>query len=195
MRRNVSMVAMLFFLVFASAGCEKAAPAAANTPSTKAAEDLAAEVKALKELIPDQAHIMADVGYHFTNLWFAGTAENWPLADFYLGETKSHLRWAVRAKPMRRRQRRQGREPSEYSRGVREQSVDAIEASDRAQGQAVVRDSVQGEPDDLLCVPQGFGQTVSPSASSYQGRCWSDQLRPEGRLASLARFSLEEGQP
>ena len=38
---------------------------------------------------------MADVGDHFTNLWFAGKAENWPLADFYLGETKSHLRWAV----------------------------------------------------------------------------------------------------
>ncbi|WP_165231600.1 hypothetical protein [Aquisphaera insulae] len=59
-------------------------------------------MKALKELVPDQAHIMADVGYHFTNLWFAGGAENWPLADFYLNESKSHLRWAVRAKPIRK---------------------------------------------------------------------------------------------
>jgi hypothetical protein len=45
---------------------------------------------------------MADVGDHFTNLWFAGGAENWPLAEFYLNETKSHLRWAVRAKPIRK---------------------------------------------------------------------------------------------
>ena len=51
---------------------------------------------------------MADVGDHFTNLWFAGRAENWPLADFYLGETKSHLRWAVRRIPIRKDN--QGRE-------------------------------------------------------------------------------------
>jgi hypothetical protein len=59
-------------------------------------------VKALEELIPDQAHIMADVGDHFTNLWFAGTAANWPLAAFYFGETRSHLRWAVRRIPIRK---------------------------------------------------------------------------------------------
>ena len=50
---------------------------------------------------------MADVGDHFTNLWFAGTAENWPLADFYLAETKSHLRWAVRRIPIRKDNRGQ----------------------------------------------------------------------------------------
>ncbi|MDE2507185.1 MAG: hypothetical protein KGM43_08250, partial [Planctomycetota bacterium] len=72
------------------AGCDAPAPASVDF-------NTAAEVKALRDLIPDQAHIMADVGYHFTNLWFAGDAENWPLADFYLSETKSHLRWAVRA--------------------------------------------------------------------------------------------------
>jgi hypothetical protein len=65
-------------------------------------EDVAARVKALEDLIPDQAHIMEDVGDHFTNLWFAGRAQNWPLADFYLSETKSHLRWAVRRIPVRK---------------------------------------------------------------------------------------------
>ena len=101
MRRHAPILAILSALALASAGCGGAAPAAAPEDA-KRAEDLAAEVKALKELMPDQAHIMADVGYHFTNLWFAGKAENWPLADFYLGETKSHLRWAVRAKPIRK---------------------------------------------------------------------------------------------
>src|SRR3954471_15933643 len=88
-------------LAVAAAGCDGAAPAAVAQADGKA-DALAAEIKALRELVPDQAHIMADVGYHFTNLWFAGEAENWPLAAFYLGETKSHLRWAVRWKPIRK---------------------------------------------------------------------------------------------
>jgi len=90
----------------AASGCDRSAPAAASEDA-RTVENLAAELKALKELIPDQAHVMADVGYHFTNLWFAGKAENWPLADFYLAETKSHLRWAVRVKPIRKDNRGQ----------------------------------------------------------------------------------------
>lgn len=73
--------------------------AGADEPGRQALED---RIKALETLIPDQAHIMADVSEHFTNLWFAGTAENWPLADFYLNETKSHLHWAVRRIPVRK---------------------------------------------------------------------------------------------
>ncbi len=45
---------------------------------------------------------MMDVGYHFANLWFAGQKQNWPLAKFYLDETRSHLRWAVRIIPVRK---------------------------------------------------------------------------------------------
>jgi hypothetical protein len=62
---------------------------------------LTAEIEALKKLLPDQSHAMADVGYHFTNLWFAGDASNWPLAEFYFNETRAHLEWAVRIKPVR----------------------------------------------------------------------------------------------
>lgn len=50
---------------------------------------------------PDQSHAMADVGYHFANLWFAGDKENWPLAKYYLQGTRSHLNWAVRLHPVR----------------------------------------------------------------------------------------------
>ncbi|HUL51344.1 MAG TPA: hypothetical protein VLU94_02040 [Candidatus Nitrosotalea sp.] len=52
--------------------------------------------------LPDQSHVMADVGYHFANLWFAADKQNWPLAAYYLGETRSHLRWAVRIHPARK---------------------------------------------------------------------------------------------
>ncbi len=63
---------------------------------------LSADVMVLKDKIPDQAHSMMDVDYHFSNLWFAGKAENWPLAQFYWGETVSNMKWAVRIIPIRK---------------------------------------------------------------------------------------------
>lgn len=63
---------------------------------------LKAEVARLKGLVPDQSHAMKDVGYHFANLWFAADRTNWPLAEFYWSETRSHLHWAVRIIPVRK---------------------------------------------------------------------------------------------
>jgi hypothetical protein len=63
---------------------------------------LKAELDELKGRLPSQSHAMMDVDYHFTNLYFAGQSKNWPLALFYLNETRSHLRWAVRIIPVRR---------------------------------------------------------------------------------------------
>jgi hypothetical protein len=77
---------------------------AATRPTTNAVDvaALQAELALVKGQLPDQAHGMADVGYHFANLWFAGKQKNWPLAKFYLDETRSHLNWAVRLKPVRK---------------------------------------------------------------------------------------------
>ncbi len=101
---RVALAVCSSILIAACSGCEQSAPAASSqTPP----ENLAARVKALEDLLPSQSHMMADVGDHFTNLWFAGTAENWPLADFYLSETKSHLHWAVRRIPIRKDNRGQ----------------------------------------------------------------------------------------
>ena len=69
--------------------------------SRDAIQKLEAEIKELKGQLPSQSHTMADVAYHFSNLWFAGQAQNWPLAEFYVDETRSHLRWAVRVRPVR----------------------------------------------------------------------------------------------
>ena len=63
---------------------------------------LSTQIDALRGLIPSQSHAMADVDYHFANLWFAAKNSNWPLAEFYLNEAKSHLNWAVRIRPVRR---------------------------------------------------------------------------------------------
>ena len=77
-----------------------------NALPTPTIEELQAEIKQLKDLVPDQAHGMSDVGYHCSNLWFAAQAKNWPLADFYLGETISHLHWAVLEADSQRQSRR-----------------------------------------------------------------------------------------
>jgi hypothetical protein len=63
---------------------------------------LKAEIETLKRLVPSQSHAMTDVDYQFSNLWFAGKNANWSLAEFYLNETRSHLNWAVRIRPVRK---------------------------------------------------------------------------------------------
>jgi hypothetical protein len=75
------------------------------TTPTDASAEIAAlkkEIEVLKGNVPDQSHVMKDVAYHFTNLWFAGQKQNWPLAKFYCDETRAHLKWAVRVIPVRK---------------------------------------------------------------------------------------------
>lgn len=81
---------------------QNAAPPATRAEASDDIAALRAVVDQLKGLVPDQAHAMKDVGYHYANLWFAARAGNWPLAEFYRAETRSHLRWAVRLIPVRR---------------------------------------------------------------------------------------------
>jgi hypothetical protein len=76
-------------------------PAVAADPAADVAK-LQEQVKFLQSLVPDQAAVMSHVGYHFANLWFAVEQQNWPLADFYLSETRNNIKWAVRAKPIRK---------------------------------------------------------------------------------------------
>ena len=75
-----------------------------NAPSgeTPTLEDLRGEIDRLKSLVPSQSHPMADVGYHFANLWFAGQRQNWDLARFYFAEARSHVQWSIRIRPVRK---------------------------------------------------------------------------------------------
>ena len=50
------------------------------------------DVARLKSIVPSNAHIMEDVSFHFSSLWFAGQKKNWPLAMFYYNETRNHIR-------------------------------------------------------------------------------------------------------
>jgi hypothetical protein len=79
------------------------APQLASTAEiSQAVAALKADIERLKGMVPDQSHAMKDVAYHFANLWFAAQSKNWPLAEFYWAETRSHLRWAVRIIPVRK---------------------------------------------------------------------------------------------
>lgn len=112
MKPSATAAALLAFLAGTVSGLALSDSAAGRSQAALAQEDaehpaadvgaLAAEVERLKKVVPDQAHAMRDVDYHFTNLWFAAQQSNWPLAQFYFGETRSHLRWAVRIIPVRK---------------------------------------------------------------------------------------------
>ena len=67
---------------------------------------LRSDVARLKVNAPSQSHTMADVGYHWTNLWFAGEKKNWPLAMFYFQEARAHIVWTIQLRPVRQAPRR-----------------------------------------------------------------------------------------
>lgn len=66
------------------------------------AEELAAmkaDIQVLKDKAPSASVAMADVGFHWANLWFAGQAKNWPLANYYYSEARNHVAWLTRITP------------------------------------------------------------------------------------------------
>ena len=57
------------------------------------------DVARLKNITPNLSHVMADVAFQYSNLWFAGQKRNWPLAMFYFNETRGRIRWMLRINP------------------------------------------------------------------------------------------------
>jgi hypothetical protein len=75
-------------------------PAKAQTAAETTGTTLQADVTHLKDALPPAGHPMVDVGYHAVNLWFAVQRKNWPLATYYLNETRNRIQWAARMNPM-----------------------------------------------------------------------------------------------
>ena len=71
-------------------------------PTSTSAQADSAELERLKTLVPSQSHTMVDVGFHWANLWFAADQKNWPLAEFYFNESRSHIQWTIRTRPIRK---------------------------------------------------------------------------------------------
>jgi hypothetical protein len=86
-------------------GLGLAAQSQAQAPAAGGDADVAslrAEIERLESLVPGQSVAMTQVAYNFNNLWFAAHAGNWPLAQFYFGDTRGRLRWALRITPKRK---------------------------------------------------------------------------------------------
>jgi cytochrome c553 len=86
-----------------ASACQEARRASAVAPvdaglSTELAA-LKADVQTLKDKAPSASVAMADVSFHWSNLWFAGQHENWPLANYYYSEARNHVQWLIRINP------------------------------------------------------------------------------------------------
>jgi hypothetical protein len=58
-----------------------------------------ADVQHLKDITPPASHPMVDVAFNATNLYFAAQKKNWPLANYFLGETRNRMRWETNLNP------------------------------------------------------------------------------------------------
>ena len=110
MKKRTSILSLAMILTGASAGMlidriwqrgftvSLAAQDARRTP-LPTMESLPAEVAQLRALVPSNSHIMMDVQFHWTNLWFAGRKRNWPLALYFFNESRGHIQWLIRKSP------------------------------------------------------------------------------------------------
>jgi hypothetical protein len=103
--KNISIIQSIFLsrsILLILAGVFVHVYSVAQPSNPNDLSSLENEIKAIKLLLPSQSHAMTDVDYQFSNLWFSGKNANWELADFYVNETRSHLNWTVRLRPIRR---------------------------------------------------------------------------------------------
>lgn len=127
-------------------------------------EDAQFNLKTFAGDLPDQSHVMTDIGYHFANLWFAAEKRNWPLANYYLGETRSHLRWMVRIHPIRKT--KAGAEVD--LKGI----LDAVDNSFLSQvGKAITNQ-------DIAAFKMGYQQTLEGCYACHKA-CEKPFLRPQ----------------
>jgi hypothetical protein len=98
----LALVLVCALALGASLRAQQQAPAgrAAAPAAPPDLKTLAADVERLKALVPSNSHIMMDVQWHWTNLWFAAQAKNWPLATYQFNEARGHMQWLVRKSPM-----------------------------------------------------------------------------------------------
>jgi hypothetical protein len=65
-------------------------------------ESLPSEVAQIKALLPSNSHIMMDVQFHWTELYFAAQKKNWGIAQFMYNEARGHIQWLIRKSPITR---------------------------------------------------------------------------------------------
>jgi len=139
---------------------------------------LRADVARLKANAPSQSHTMADVGYHWTNLWFAAEKKNWPLAQFYFEESRAHILWTIQLRPVRK-----GPDGNDVNLVPIFESIDtsafkAVADAIQAQNSTAFTAAVTRPRASRICVPWFRLSRGSRSSTST--------LRPPGRSRALS---------
>ncbi len=136
MRRYDGLALGLMLVVGVLVGSQLRVGRDAAHAQDKKPVDVAKELAAIKGELPDQAHAMSDVSFHFANLWFAASKRNWELAEFYLSETRSHLHWAVRIKPVRKDPAGQDIRLTDILQGIENAQIKDLQAAIKAKDAA-----------------------------------------------------------
>jgi mono/diheme cytochrome c family protein len=145
------------------AGCKQG-----SEPQRARMDKIEKEITFLRGIGPDQAKEMTYEAYHFTNLWFAIDAENWPLAGFYLNEARKNLRSAMRIMPTRKD--KNGAEVNvsaiaeSLQTGPMKDLDTAIEAKDKAGAVKAYKDTLTGCHGCHEAAGKGFLRPRIPTA-------------------------------
>ena len=78
---------------------EHPAASAQQSKPQASPDTMETDVAHLKDLVPPHSHPMVEAGMFAANLWFAGEKKNWPLAGYFLNETRNRIRWEVHLNP------------------------------------------------------------------------------------------------
>ena len=96
MKGLVSLVSLIIISVFVFPSCN-------NTKTEKMQNEIdSLKIEVLNTYKPGLGEFMLTEQMHHAKLWFAGINENWPLANFELGEIKETFDNAVKYLPERK---------------------------------------------------------------------------------------------
>ena len=148
-------------------------------------ESLAADVAQLKAIQPSNSHIMMDVQFHWTNLWFAAQKKDWEFAQYQFNEMRGHIIWLTRKSPTIRAQDGTDVDIKNIFDARRHQQPRRRESGDRKERQRAIRGHVQDHDRKLLLVPQGRGPAVSAADDSDCARADGHQPRSQRDVAAV----------
>ena len=135
--RHAGMLAVLAAMTVVSAGCDAPPPAAAQSPARTSWRPGSRPSRPSSPTRPTSWPTSATTSRTSGS---PARAENWPLADFYLGETKSHLRWAVRRIPIRKDNKGRDINLTDILEAFEKSQLATVEADDRRQGRGRLRE-------------------------------------------------------
>jgi hypothetical protein len=170
---TAAMAVLAVTILFVSNSVQAQTIVVSDPPSmTEELAAIKAENLRLRGLTPSQSHSMMDVGYHFANLWFAGQESNWPLAQFYLGEVRSHIKWSIRLVPVRKSKNGEVKLADKFESfdGVKLAEIQKqIAAKDRKQFGVAYRDAMSGCNDCHTASDKPYLQVAVPHKVLAEG--------------------------